>query len=380
MSESTRVSRLVDRLQNLAAIDEARFDAICQILEDVPSSTTAQRAKPIVTLFDAKPYDLRFFRKHFADQFELHAVEAELSVKTVGAAKGSLAACVFVNDCCDAPVIAALADAGVRLLALRCAGYNNVDLAACAQAGVDVVRVPAYSPHAVAEHAVALMLMLNRRLHLAYSRNRTGIFTLNGLTGFDMYGKTVGVVGTGQIGQCVARILKGFGCQVLAYDKRPNEELLSNGTVEYVQWNELLPRCDVLTLHVPLFDETYHMIDSAAIASMKPGVMLINTSRGGLIDTRALIGGLKTEQIGYAGLDVYEEEAGVFFHDLSDEVLTDDVLGRLLSFNNVVVTSHQAFLTQEALDAIAATTLASVREYAAGKRGNQLRYSVPLPG
>jgi D-lactate dehydrogenase len=243
---------------------------------------------------------------------------------------------------------------------------------------MSVVRVPAYSPYAVAEFTVALMMMLNRRLHHAYIRNRSGNFQLEGLTGFDMHGKTVGVVGTGKIGQCVIDILLGFGCHILAYDKYPNNEIAELADVEYTGLEPLLRRSDIITLHVPLFLETYHVINRAAIDRMKDGVMLINTSRGGLVDTKALIDALKVGKVGAAGLDVYEEEAGIFFHDMSDKVLTDDVLARLMTFNNVVVTSHQAFLTREALANIAETTLDSVREFADGKRGGEMTYAVNM--
>jgi D-lactate dehydrogenase len=239
-----------------------------------------------------------------------------------------------------------------------------------------VVRVPAYSPYAVAEHTVALMLMLNRRLHQAYQRNRTGYFVLEGLTGFDMRGKTVGVVGTGKIGQCTIDILLGLGCRVLAFDRFPNEEVARRENVQYAPLDELLSKSDIVTLHVPLLPETHHLINASTIKKMKVGVMLINTSRGGLVDTPALIRGLKSGKIGFAGLDVYEEEAGVFFHDITDKVLTDDVLARLMTFNNVVVTSHQAFLTHEALANIAETTFANIREFEEGKRGAELTNAV----
>lgn len=241
---------------------------------------------------------------------------------------------------------------------------------------MSVVRVPAYSPHAVAEHTVALMLMLNRHLHQAYLRNRAGAFVLDGLTGFDMYGKTVGVIGTGKIGQCVVQILNGFGCRVLAYDVQENPEVASLPQTEYVGLDALFAQSDIVTLHLPLFEETHHLINSQTIARMKRGVMLINTSRGGLVETVSLIEGLKSGQIGYAGLDVYEEEAGIFFHDISNQVLDDDVLARLMTFNNVVITSHQAFLTREALDNIAETTFANIAEYFAGKRGTELTHHV----
>ena len=265
---------------------------------------------------------------------------------------------------------------GVQLIALRCAGFNNVDLRACQQQQINVVRVPAYSPYAVAEHTVALILMLNRRLHQAYLRNRAGYFVLDGLTGFDMRGKTVGVIGTGQIGRCLVDILLGFGCRVLAFDKFPNAELTDRPNVQYVDLDQALAESDIISLHVPLFPDTHHLVNTDSIAKMKDGVMLINTSRGGLVDTRALIDGLKSGKIGAAGLDVYEEEAGIFFNDLSVKVLTDDVLARLMTFNNVVVTSHQAFLTHEALANIADTTMMNLEEFAQGKRGAELTNAV----
>ena len=273
---------------------------------------------------------------------------------------GCKVVCIFVNDEAHERVIARLAELGVELIALRCAGFNHVDLEACQKYGMSVVRVPAYSPHAVAEHTVALMLMLNRHLHQAYLRNRAGAFVLDGLTGFDMYGKTVGVIGTGKIGQCVVQILNGFGCRVLAYDVQENPEVASLPQTEYVGLDALFAQSDIVTLHLPLFEETHHLINSQTIARMKRGVMLIN----------------KSGQIGYAGLDVYEEEAGIFFHDISNQVLDDDVLARLMTFNNVVITSHQAFLTREALDNIAETTFANIAEYFAGKRGTELTHHV----
>jgi D-lactate dehydrogenase len=251
----------------------------------------------------------------------------------------------------------------VRLVAMRCAGYNNVDLTACAQLGIPVVRVPAYSPHAVAEHTVALMLSLNRKIHRAHSRVRDGNFSLDGLVGFDLYGRTVGVVGAGKIGQCVIEILKGFGCRVLVFDKYESDALKARLLFDYVGLDELFRESDIITLHAPLFPETRHVINHAAIDKMKRGVMIINTSRGALIDTSALLDGLKSGQIGYAGLDVYEEESDFFFEDYSDRVMTDDLLARLTTFNNVLVTSHQAFLTRDALENIAETTLDNIRAF-----------------
>ncbi len=347
-----------------------------------PASRAAgcdERGRLRVAFFDAKSYDVESFDQCNADRFALQYVRASLGQDTVPAATDCKAICIFVNDVCDAAIVDALASLGVELIALRCAGYNNVDLAACRRRGMSVVRVPAYSPYAVAEHTVALMLMLNRRLHQAYLRNRAGYFVLEGLTGFDMRGKTVGVIGTGKIGQCVIEILLGFGCRVLAYDKYPSPQLAGRAGVEHVELDDLLRQSDIVTLHVPLFAETHYLINAQAIGRMKRGAMLINTSRGGLVDTKALIDGLKSGQIGLAGLDVYEEEAGIFFHDVSGRVLSDDVLARLLTFNNVVITSHQAFLTREALANIADTTLANLAEFQSGKRGAELTNAVPLP-
>ncbi|AOW94263.1 hydroxyacid dehydrogenase [Rhodococcus sp. WMMA185] len=329
-----------------------------------------------VSIFDAKSYDVASFDQCDRGRHALHYIEASLGPGTAAAAEGSKVVCIFVNDQCDATVAGQLASHGVELIALRCAGYNNVDLDGCQKAGLSVVRVPAYSPYAVAEHAVALMLMLNRRLHLAYLRNRTGSFVLDGLTGFDMRDKTVGVVGTGKIGRCVIDILLGFGCRVLAFDRFPNPALAKRAGVDYVDAKRLFHESHIVTLHAPLLPETHHLVDAEAIATAKDGIMLINTSRGGLVDTRALIEGLKSGKVGAAGLDVYEEESGVFFHDVSDQVLSDDVLARLLTFNNVVVTSHQGFLTREALANIAETTIANIEEYEQGRRGADLTNAV----
>jgi D-lactate dehydrogenase len=265
------------------------------------------------------------------------------------------------------------------MIALRAAGYNNVDLQACQAHDISVTRVPAYSPHAVAEHTVALMLALNRKIHRAYSRVRDGNFSLSGLLGFDMHGKTVGVVGVGKIGRCVVDILLGFGCKVLGYDKYQDEELAARAGFRYVEMDALLSQSDIITLHAPLLPSTYHLINADTLKMMKRGVMLINTSRGGLIDSPALVEGLKDGRIGSAGLDVYEEESEYFFEDRSDRVIRDDVLARLTSFNNVMITSHQGFFTEEALDNIATTTLANVAEYAEGKRRGELTNAV-TPG
>jgi D-lactate dehydrogenase len=341
---------------------------------DLRASDTDRRLA--VAVFDSKPYTERSFTRKNDERYLLKFFRPRLDRDTVSLAAGFRVVCPFVNDVVDAEVAEGLAEAGVGLVALRCAGYNNVALDACARHGLSAVRVPAYSPYAVAEHAVALMLALNRHVHRASNRIREGNFSLTGLSGFDMHGKTAGVVGTGKIGTCLVNILLGFGCRVLAYDRFVREDLAARDGVEYTTLERLLAESDIVSLHAPLTDETHHMIDADAIAAMKPGVMLINTSRGGLVDTRALIDALKTEHVGSAGLDVYEEESEYFFEDLSDEPITDDVLARLTTFNNVIVTSHQAFLTEEALGNIAETTLASIAEFEAGKRGEQLTHGL----
>jgi D-lactate dehydrogenase len=377
MNDQERLKLLQGTLQQLNGLDEERFQRLTAALQP-PCNRDGydDQGRLRVTLFDAKSYDMDSFDRHNNGRHAIHYVEASLNRDTVRVAEGSKVVCIFVNDTCTAPIVQALASLGVELIALRCAGFNHVDLQACQAHHVSVVRVPAYSPYAVAEHTIALMLMLNRRLHQAYQRNRAGSFVLDGLIGFDMHGKQVGVIGTGKIGQCTIDILLGFGCQILAFDKFPNPDLAVHANVQYVDLPHLLGHSDIITLHVPLFPETHHLINHAAIHQMKTGVMLINTSRGELVDTMALINGLKSGKIGYAGLDVYEEEAGVFFHDLSGQVLSDDVLARLMTFNNVVVTSHQAFLTREALSNIAETTLANIEAFKQGKRGAELPNAV----
>lgn len=284
-----------------------------------------------------------------------------LDETTASLARGCDAVCAFVNDTLDAPVLAALASAELRVVVLRCAGFNNVDLAAAHRLGFIVARVPAYSPHAVAEHTVALVLALNRNIHRAYNRVREGNFALDGLLGFDLHARSVGVVGTGKIGVEVVRIFKGFGCRVLAFDPYPNDGCRALGA-EFVAFDALLSASDIVTLHCPLTRENHHLIDGAALSKMKCGAMLINTSRGQLIDTRAVIDALKTRQLGYLGLDVYEEEGEIFFEDLSGTIIEDDVFTRLLTFPNVIITGHQGFFTREALDNIAATTIANLTE------------------
>jgi D-lactate dehydrogenase len=315
-----------------------------------------------IAIFSAKKYDREFLSAANASRHELRFFEPHLSEETAGLAAGFEAACVFVNDQVNAAVIATLRSLGVRLIALRCAGYNNVDLAAAKKHQIPVVRVPAYSPYAVAEHAIALMLALNRKVHRAYNRVREGNFALDGLVGFDMHGKTVGVIGTGQIGTVVAQILTGFGCPTLAFDPFPNATCRSVG-VRYVELNELFAQSDIITLHCPLTPENKYIVSDPAIAKMKKGVMLINTSRGALLDTLAIIQGLKSGKIGYVGLDVYEEEERIFFEDRSGLILSDDVFARLLTFPNVIITGHQAFFTREALLNIAATTIDNITRF-----------------
>ncbi|WP_149540410.1 2-hydroxyacid dehydrogenase [Siccirubricoccus phaeus] len=320
-----------------------------------------------VAVFSTKPYDRACLDAANAAAGRPHALrylEPRLGQATAVLADGAGAVCAFVNDELDAATLAALAAQGVRLAALRCAGFNNVDLAAAAALGIAVGRVPAYSPDAVAEHTVALILALNRKIHRAYNRVREGNFALDGLLGFDLKDRVVGVVGTGRIGAAVARIMLGFGCQVPAFD--PVEEAgLAAAGVRYVPLPELLAVADIVTLHCPLTPETRHLIDAAAVARMRPGVMLVNTSRGALVDTAAVIAGLKSGRIGYLGLDVYEEEAGLFFEDLSGQVIQDDVFTRLLTFPNVLVTAHQAFFTAEALAAIGEVTIGNISEFEA---------------
>ena len=321
-------------------------------------------------LFSSQAYDRDSFTAALQnDGIELHFQPARLSLDTAALAHGHEVVCPFINDDLSAPVLEQLAAGGTRLIALRSAGYNHVDLPAARQLGLSVVRVPAYSPHAVAEHAVALILALNRRLHRAYNRTREGDFTLHGLTGFDLVGKTVGVVGTGQIGSTFAKIMAGFGCKLLCFDPYPNPELQALGA-QYVDLPELLAGSHIISLHCPLTAHNKHLINSASLTTLKRGAMLINTGRGALVDTPALIDALKNGQLGYLGLDVYEEEAQLFFEDRSDLPLQDDVLARLLTFPNVIITAHQAFLTHEALNAIASTTLDNIAAWKNGTPHN----------
>ena len=322
-----------------------------------------------ITLFGTQPYDRESFEAIRTDYgFDIRYHRSHLNAANAVLAEGADVVCIFVNDTVDAATIRALKEQGVPLIALRCAGFNNVDLEAARREGIRVVRVPAYSPHAVAEHAVALMLSLNRKIHRAYWRTRDGNFALHGLMGFDMYGKTAGIIGTGKIARILIHILRGFGMEVVGYDPFPDEAFASEAGMRYVSLDELYRRSDIISLHCPLTEQTRYLIDDRAIGRMKPGVMLINTGRGGLIDTQALIEGLKQKRIGAAGLDVYEEEGDYFYEDKSDKIIDDDVLARLLSFNNVIVTSHQGFFTEEALANIAHTTLSNIRDFEAGAR------------
>lgn len=312
-----------------------------------------------IAFFDSKEYDRQSFEAANSEgKFDIRFLETRLTPDTYKLAEGCDVVCVFVNDDINSFVIDKLYDMGIRLIALRCAGYNNVDVQ-YAYGKVHVVRVPAYSPYAVAEHAMALLLTSIRRIHKAYIRTKDFNFRLEGLTGFDLHGKTVGVIGTGKIGRIFIDICRGFGMNVIAYDKFPAKD----SGIEYVTLEELWGRADIISLHCPLTDENRHLINSSSIAQMKKGVVIINTSRGALIDTEALVEGIKVRKIGAACLDVYEEESNIFFHDYSNHIVNDDVLARLISMPNVIVTSHQAFLTNEALSNIADTTLANITEF-----------------
>ncbi len=320
-----------------------------------------------IAFFDSKPYDKDSFKQmNETFNFELKFHTGHLSMNNVMLTQGCDAVCVFVNDTVDKEVIGALAVNGVKIIALRCAGFNNVYIKAAEKHNIKVVRVPAYSPYAVAEHTVALMLALNRRIPRATWRTRDGNFSLNGMLGFDMYNKTAGIIGTGKIAKILIKILRGFGMKVLAYDVYPDEVFAMKHGVTYTTLDQLYRNSDIISLHCPLLPDTQYIIDEEAISKMKKGVMLINTSRGGLIHTESLIEGLKSKKIGYAGLDVYEEESNYFFEDKSDSLIDDDVLARLLSFNNVIVTSHQAFFTREAVHNIAGTTLQNIQDYVDG--------------
>jgi len=312
-----------------------------------------------IAFYDAKAYDRPSFEQYGSlHDMQFRFLETKLNEDTVDLAKGCDVVCLFVNDTVNAAVINRLYEYGIRLIALRCAGYNNVDVKA-AFGKIHVVHVPAYSPYAVAEHAMALLMTSVRRIHKAYNRTREFNFSLSGLTGFDFHGKTVGVIGTGKIGRIFIDICRGFGMHVIAYDRFPAKD----SGIDYVTLDELFDRSDIISLHCPLTDETRHMINGAAIEKMKKGVVIVNTSRGGLIDAEALLEGIKARKVGAACLDVYEEEADIFFEDRSGHILNDDLLSRLISMPNVIVTSHQAFLTEEALNNIAETTVNNILSY-----------------
>jgi len=319
-----------------------------------------------VAVYDTKPYDREYLGRNAAG-INWHFNEFRLNAKTSGTAKGCGAVCVFVNDRVDAECIAQLQENGVKLIALRCAGFNNVNLAAAKGAEISVVRVPAYSPYAVAEHTVGLLLALNRKIHRAYNRVREHNFSLTGLVGFDVHGKTVGIVGTGKIGKITAEICLGFGAKVLTYDPYPATDWAKTKGVEYVAFSDLLVRSDIVSLHLPLTAESMHLLNAETIGQMKKGAIVLNTSRGKLVDTGALLDALKSGRLGGVALDVYEEEEGVFFEDLSGQVLLDDELSRLLTFPNVLVTSHQAFLTHEALSEIARVTTENIARFEKGE-------------
>lgn len=321
-----------------------------------------------VAFFSSKSYDRQFFDMANTEYHqELTFFEVQLNPDTAILARGFPIVCLFVNDLANAETLEILAANGTCLLALRSAGFNQVDLKKAADLGIKIVRVPAYSPYSVAEHAVALILTLNRKLYRAYNRVRDDNFSLDGLLGFDLYGCTVGVIGTGKIGMVFAQIMQGFGCQLLGYDAYPNSQFETIPNARYVSLSELLSRSDIISLHCPLLPETHYLINAKTIEQMKPGVMLINTSRGHLIDTQAAIEGIKSGQIGYLGIDVYEQEDGLFFEDHSDNIIQDDTFQLLQSFSNVVITAHQGFFTRNALTAIADTTLANIAEFAQGK-------------
>lgn len=336
-----------------------------------------------VAVFSTKPYDREFLdAANLATQtsHELIYFDTRLDSRTVELAADCLAVCAFVNDDVGSDTLKVLADQGTRFIALRSAGFNNVDLKTAAELGIKVARVPAYSPYSVAEHAVGLVLMLNRKLYKAYNRVRDDNFALNGLLGFDLHGSTVGVIGTGKIGLIFARIMHGFGCHLLGYDAYPNPDFEAIGDAHYVQLPELFAQSDIISLHCPLLPETLHLIDEKAIGQMKPGVMLINTSRGGLMNAEAVIAGIKSGKIGYLGIDVYEKEDALFFSDLSDAVIQDDTFQLLQSFPNVVITAHQGFFTRNALENIATTTLSNITDFEQEQPlKNEVAYQPPTP-
>lgn len=315
-----------------------------------------------IVAYSCKPYDQEFLKKFFKETWQTNHIETSLSLDTISYAKGAEIVSVFVNDQLDDLILKTLANGGTKLIALRCAGFDNVDLQAAKKYGLRVVRVPKYSPYAVAEHTIALMLALNRKLYRSYNRVREGNFSLNGMLGFDMHGKTVGIIGAGNIGCLVANVLKAFGCQVLIYDPYCNDAEKKLG-IEQTSLDNIYTDADIISLHCPLTDETTHMINQDSLAKMKNGVMLINTGRGALMEPCSLIQGLKSKKIGYLGMDVYEKEAQLFFEDRSCEIIQDDTFERLLTFPNVLITGHQGYFTEEALLHIAETTANNITEY-----------------
>ena len=321
-----------------------------------------------IAFYSTKSYDREFMdRANESFRHDISYFDTALTPQTVVLAQDHEAVCIFVNDEANAEVLDKLKEVGVRLVALRSAGFNNVDLRHAQKIDMPVVRVPAYSPYAVAEHALAMLLTLNRKTHLAYERVRHGNFSLERLMGFDLHSKTVGVIGTGKIGRIFARMMRGLGCTIVAYDPYPNEDFAQEDGIEYVSFDELLDRSAIVSLHCPLTEESYHLINAEAVERMQDNVMLINTSRGALVDTPAVIKGLKSRKIGYFGLDVYEQEENLFFEDLSGEIIQDDQITRLMTFPNVLITSHQAFFTSNALTQIAETTLHNIADFEAGK-------------
>lgn len=343
-----------------------------RVIADLQSRDSDKRLK--VAVFDSKPYTEKAFINRNDERFALKFFDFRLTPDTAAMAVGFHVICCFVNDTMNAVVVKKLRELGVEMIAMRCAGYNNVDLDACRSSGISVANVPIYSPYAVAEHSVALMMALNRHVNRAYNQVRDGNFSLDSLVGFDMHEKTVGIIGAGRIGMCAVNILAGFGCRILIHNRTPVKDPRPN--VCDVDLDKLLRESDIISLHAPLFPETHHMINEAAVEKMKHGVMLVNTSRGGLVDTQALIKGLLSGRIGSAGLDVYEEEGGYFFEDHSGKILKDEVLTRLITFPNVIMTPHMAFLTDEALLNIAETTLANIGSYEEGRRGKDIPNSL----
>ncbi len=343
-------------------------DNISNISSEIKKENIIKNTHVKIAFYDSKPYDVEIFNEINQNYgYDINYFKYHLNPETAVLAKDHNIVCAFVNDDISRATIDELYNCGVKLIALRCAGYNNVDLKQSSTKDIKIVRVPGYSPEAVAEHAIALIMTLNRKIHKAYSRTKENNFSLNGLLGFNIYQKTVGVIGTGKIGQAFIKIMKGFGADVIAYDPYPNEELAKELGFKFVDLPSLYKTSDIISLHCPLTKETHHLINKNSLSQMKNNVMIINTSRGGIINTKDLIKSLKIKQVGSAGLDVYEEESNYFFEDFSNEVIADDTLARLLTFNNVIVTSHQGFLTKEALHNIANTTLESIKAFQTGK-------------